>query len=94
MANHLPKGRERIRKLGRLGGVSSGEARRQLAFNLKMTNLFCIWYTGQKAGCTDEQIAASLEPLDVRGGGHDEDWRRNVTTSRAAKGACVRNAVT
>src|ERR1700722_4539799 len=75
MANYLPKGRERMRKLGRLGGVSSGETRRQNALNLKIANLFSIWDTCQKRGCTDEQIAAALEPLDARGGSHDDDWR-------------------
>lgn len=63
-----------MRKLGRAGGLES-KKRRLNAFNLKMANLFCIWDTCRQRGSTDQQIADALEPLDARGGGHDDDWR-------------------
>jgi hypothetical protein len=75
MANYLPKGRARMSALGRLGGRCSGETRRRNAFTLKMASLFSVWYTCQKGGCTNEEIIEALQPIDARGGGHDDDWR-------------------
>lgn len=75
MANHLPKGRARMRALGRLGGVSSGETRRRNAFDLKMVNVFSLWDTCKEGGCTSAEFIEALRPLDARGGGHDDDWR-------------------
>jgi hypothetical protein len=75
MANYLPKGRERMRTLGQLGGMSSGEIRRQNAFTLKMANLFSFWFDCQKGGLTDEEIIEGLRRPDARGGSHEYDWR-------------------
>jgi hypothetical protein len=75
MANYLPKGRERMRKLGRLGGLESGKTRKLNAFTMKMASLFSLWDTCQENGCTGEEIIEALQPLDARGGGHDDDWR-------------------
>jgi hypothetical protein len=75
MANYLPKGRERMSGLGRLGGVKSGETRRRNAFTLKLAGWYAIWEPCHKRGSTDEEIAEALQPVDKRGGSHDTDWR-------------------
>ena len=40
-----------------------------------MASLFYLWYTCQKGGFANEEIVEALEPLDARGGSHDDDWR-------------------
>ena len=75
MANFLPKGRERMRNLGRSGGLESGKKRRLNAITLKIASWYPVWDVCQSAGCTDEEIVEALRPIDARGGGHDDDWR-------------------
>jgi hypothetical protein len=80
MANHLPKGRERMRALGRLGGRKSGEARRNNAFNLRMYLAIILgsFFTEENLNRTPDEIVArfehALKPKRY-GGSHKNDWR-------------------
>jgi len=86
MPNHRPKGAETMRKLGRSGGLKSGETRRaNRAERIK-------WETGETAKDGDqsgvsymsgvtggpftwEQIAEAMRAGWMRGGLHETDWR-------------------
>jgi hypothetical protein len=74
MANHSPKGTEKMRALGRLGGQKSGEIRRRNAFLLRMLDLYSV--RGMLGGhLTLEQVAEAMRPPDQSSGDHDTDWR-------------------
>ena|SRR5579862_7870710 len=74
MANNNAKGVERMRQLGRLGGVKSGEARRRNAITLKLIPFLSVWdMTGQSF--SGEEILEAMRPADLSSGDHDTDWR-------------------
>jgi hypothetical protein len=75
MANYSPKGRERMRVLGRLGGVKSGETRRLNALRLRLVDLAFVREACEQRGCTAAEIDEALKPINARGGSHDTDWR-------------------
>jgi hypothetical protein len=80
MANYLPKGRERMRALGRLGGRKSGEARRNNAFNLRMYLAIILgsFFTEENLNRTPDEIVARFEQAlkpKRYGGSHKNDWR-------------------
>jgi hypothetical protein len=80
MANYSPKGIERMRALGRVGGVKSGEARRNNA------GLLCILRAISNGPISAEEAWIST-PAEIisraeqerkpncAGGSHDLDWR-------------------
>jgi hypothetical protein len=75
MANHNPKGLDRMRAMGHVGGIASGEARRLYAVQRRLANWNEMQQIGNAHGFTDEEIAQELDPVDTRGGSHDDDWR-------------------
>ena len=74
MANYSPKGIERMRELGRLGGVKSGKTRRANADTLRMAALYLVWEMTGKRFC-GEKILEAIRPPDQSSGDHDKDWR-------------------
>jgi hypothetical protein len=79
MPNYLPKGRERMSELGRLGGRKSGDARRDNAYTLRFYRSvifgeICPLYPTD----TPKDLAERAERtsrINRSGGSHDEDWR-------------------
>jgi hypothetical protein len=95
MANNLAKGVERMRELGRRGGLKSGERRRRNAFTLRIASYISVWEaTGQRF--TGEEVIEAMRPPDLSSGDRDTDWRcprchRFKGTKRRACATC--NAV-
>ncbi len=75
MPNYCPKDRELMRALGSRGGVKSGEIRRAHADTRRMETFYSVWKVCHRAGCTDEEIAESMRPLDFSSGAHGTDWK-------------------
>ena len=75
MANHNPKGLDRMRAMGHVGGIASGEARRLYAVQRRLANWSQMQQIAHAHGFTDDEIAQELVPVDTRGGDHDTDWR-------------------
>jgi hypothetical protein len=74
MPNYLAKGTDRMRELGSLGGVKSGEVRRRNAFLIRMLDLYTVQgMIGEDF--TLDQIAAAMRPVDQSAGDHSTDWR-------------------
>jgi hypothetical protein len=80
MANHNPKGRQKMAALGRVGGIKSGESRRNRATELRMYRAVFLGAISAKEAweSTPAEIAARCQEASKpnRGGGsHDDDWR-------------------
>jgi uncharacterized paraquat-inducible protein A len=74
MPNYLAKGVERMRELGRQGGLKSGETRRANAFTLRMAAFYVVWdMTGKHF--SPVHILEAMRPEDRSSGDHDTDWR-------------------
>jgi hypothetical protein len=78
MANHLAKGRERMRALGSAGGKKSGEARRLNAYELDMLKALvfrtCTWEEFWQS-TPQELLDRHLFREKHAGGSHESDWR-------------------
>jgi hypothetical protein len=74
MPNYSPKGVQRMRELGRQGGLKSGETRRLNAHMLRMA-AYVTACDGLGRGITGEQIIEAMRPEDRSSGCHDTDWR-------------------
>jgi len=73
MANYFPKGVERMRYLGRVGGYKSGIVRRRNSLTLRLAGLYSVWeMTGGQF--TGEEILEELRPPDLSSGDHRTDW--------------------
>ena len=77
MPNYHAKGEERMRKLGRQGGLASGEARRLK--KVQKILMVCASEMGEDLSILliyDELRRAGLLKRSKRSGGsHDDDWR-------------------
>src|ERR1700730_6054753 len=79
MANYLPKGREQMSALGRVGGQKSGEARRVNARNLRLYLAVLLGFPAEEflKSTPDEIVARFEHALRPKryGGSHKNDWR-------------------
>jgi hypothetical protein len=78
MPNYNPKGRVRMSERGHLGAARSAETRRRIAVVMRKIDLTGLWdATG--GDFTKEQLIQAIRYQvprpDLRGGGHDTDWR-------------------
>ena len=78
MANYLPKGRDRMSALGKVGGTKSGESRRDKALTLDMYQAILFRTCSWEEFCTttvEELVERHLFRAKRSGGSHDNDWR-------------------